>query len=120
MIREAPDFPMLWYRNAGLKQTHTMLLYNSTYNTYQLLVKQPVQDNSSSLLDVNAMSAVPEDPEDPDWKVSNSVTLDLYVGLQCNLSGWKKLNVYSQSIEHKATVAKYLSHIVDVNCRSAD
>ena len=45
-----------------------------------------MQDDSS-LLDVNAMSAVPEDPEEPDWKVSDSLTLKLYGGLQYDLSG---------------------------------
>ena len=41
-------------------------------------VKQSVQDDSSSLLDVNAMSTVPEYPGDPDRKVSDSLTLNLY------------------------------------------
>ena len=49
-------------------------------------MKQSVQDDSSSLLDVNAMSAIPEDPEDPDKKVSYSLTLNLYGGLQCDLN----------------------------------
>ena len=40
-------------------------------------VKQSVQDDSSSLLDVNAMSAVPEYPKDPDRKVSDSLTFTL-------------------------------------------
>ena len=38
-------------------------------------------------LDVNAMSAIPEDPEDPDREVSDSLTVNLYGGLQCDLSG---------------------------------
>ena len=48
-------------------------------------MKQSVEDDSSPL-DVNAMSAVSEDPEDPDWKVSDSLTLNLYGGLLCDLS----------------------------------
>ena len=40
-------------------------------------VKQSVQDDSSSLLDVNAMSAVPEYPGDPDRKVNDSLSLNL-------------------------------------------
>ena len=44
-------------------------------------MKQSVQDESSSLLDVNAMSAMPEDPEDSDRKVSDSFNLNLYGGL---------------------------------------
>ena len=46
-----------------------------------------MQNDSSSPLDVNAMSAVPEDSEDLDRKVSDSVTLNLYGGLQCWLTG---------------------------------
>ena len=42
---------------------------------------QSVQDDSSSLLDVNAMSAVPEAPKHP-YKVSDNLG-----GLQCDLSG---------------------------------
>ena len=37
-------------------------------------MKQSVQDDSSSLLDVNAMSAVPEHLEDPNTKVSDSLS----------------------------------------------
>ena len=48
-------------------------------------MKQSVQDDSSSPLDVNAMSAVPEDPNT--YKVSDCLTLNLYGGLQCDLSG---------------------------------
>ena len=36
-------------------------------------MKQSVQDDSS-LLDVNAMSTVPKDPEDPYTKVSDSLS----------------------------------------------
>ena len=39
------------------------------------------QDDCSSLLDVNAMSAMPEDLKFPDWKVSDGLTLNLYGGL---------------------------------------
>ena len=58
-------------------------------HTTVLYLKQSVQDDSSSLLDVNAMSAVPEDPEDPNRKVSDSLSLNLYDRLQCDLSGRK-------------------------------
>ena len=51
-------------------------------------MKQSVQVDSSSPLGVNAMSAVPEDPINPEfhvrpdeWKVSDSLTLNLYGGL---------------------------------------
>ena len=50
-------------------------------------MKQSVQDDSSSLLDVNAMSAVPKDFDYPFYKVSDSLTLNLYGGLQYGLSG---------------------------------
>ena len=43
--------------------------------------------NDYSPLDVNAMSALPEDSKSPYRKVSNSLTLNLYGGLQCDLSG---------------------------------
>ena len=55
---------------------------------------QSAQDDSSSPLGVNAMSAVPEDPITPefyanpdDWKVSDSLTLNLYGEFQFDLSG---------------------------------
>ena len=38
-------------------------------------MKQSVQDDSSSLLDVNAMSAVPEHPENPYTEVSDSLSV---------------------------------------------
>ena len=47
-------------------------------------MEQSAQKDSSLPLDVNAMSAVPENHEDPDRKVSDSLTLNLY-GLQCDL-----------------------------------
>ena len=47
-------------------------------------MKQSVQDDSSSLLDVNAMSTVPEDSKFPNRKVSDNLTLNLYGGLQCD------------------------------------
>ena len=53
-------------------------------------MKQSAQDDSSPL-GVNTMSVVPEDPMNPefhvhpdDWKVSDSPTLNLYGGLQCD------------------------------------
>ena len=50
-------------------------------------MKQSVQDDSSSLLDVNAMSAVPEVSGYLYMKVSDNLPLNLYGGLQCDLSG---------------------------------
>ena len=50
-------------------------------------MEQSAQKDSSLPLDVNAMSAVPENHEDPDRKVSDSLTLNLY-GLQCDLPLW--------------------------------
>ena len=47
-------------------------------------MKQSVQDDSSSCLDLNAMSAVPEDSKFPNMKVSDNLTLNLYGGLQCD------------------------------------
>ena len=41
------------------------------------------------------MSAMPEDPEDSDKKVSDSLTLNLYDGLQSDLSAtgmWKNIS----------------------------
>ena len=72
-------------------------------------MKQSVQNDSSSPLDVNAMSTVPEYPEDPDRKVSDSFTLNLYGGLQCDLSGHNG----NHSIMHRAT-AMWQEHKVDV------
>ena len=51
------------------------------------MLKIVPRHTNSSLLDVNAMSAMPEDPEDSDKKVSDSLTLNLYGGLQSDLSG---------------------------------
>ena len=78
-------------------------------------VKQSVQDDSSSLLDVNAESAVPEDLEDPDWKVSDSLTLNLHGGLQCDLIVSKKHSSpeCSSSIDYKATgMWQNINHIL--------
>ena len=54
---------------------------------------QSTQDDCSPL-GVNTMSAVPEDPITPefyaspdDWKVSDSLTVNLYGELRCDLSG---------------------------------
>ena len=47
-----------------------------------------MQDNSSLPLDFNVMSAIPEDDyEYHDKKVSDSLTVNLYGGYQCSLSG---------------------------------
>ena len=59
-----------------------------------------MQDDSSLPLDVNAMSALPEYPF---WgKVSGSLILNLYSGLQFDLSGHSGAEC-SHSIDHKAT-----------------
>ena len=51
-------------------------------------MKRSVQDDSSSYLDVNAMSTIPQDTENSVWgKVSDSLSLNLYDGLHCDFSG---------------------------------
>ena len=60
-----------------MPRIHTTILY---------FVKQSAQEDSSLPLDVNTMSAVPENHEDPDRKVSDSLTLNLYGGLQSDLT----------------------------------
>ena len=72
-------------------------------------MKQSVQNDSSSPLDVNVRSAMPEDSEDSDGKVSDSFTLNLYGGLQFDLSGHNG----SHSINRRAT-AMWQEHEVDV------
>ena len=51
---------------------------------------------------MSAVPEYPEDPGDPNRKVSDSLTLNLYGGLQCDLSGHNGTEC-SHCIDHKAT-----------------
>ena len=62
-------------KNWSRLKTHIQLNHLSCAREYK-----SVQDDSFSPLDVNAMQTVPENHAHPDWKVSDSFTLNLYVG----------------------------------------
>ena len=62
-----------------------------------------MQDDAFSHLDVNAMSAIPEDPEFPDWEVSDSLSTCM-VDFSVTLIGSRHSGTEcTHSIDHIAT-----------------